>query len=469
MEKSRLLLVLRSLQKKEWRALGKWLYSPAHNLRKDTQRLYEYFDEKDRLQDDNACKKENAWTFLFPEEPFDDARFRQTMHFMLEAVESFLTYEAHENDPFRKRLTLAEVYRKLKVEKAYLKTLGEARHIHEKNPHKNALYHQHAYYLETETYEYKSIQRSDLNLQEMSDALDLSFIAGKLRQSVLMLAHQQVVKTQYDTGLLEPVLAYVEQRDLLHVPAIALYYYGYRALTQRQEPAHFLHLKEQLISHGALFPHEELRDLFLMAINYCIGQLNAGREEFNKEAFNLYQEGFRSKVLIDNGTVSQWTFLNTVNIGLKIHESEYLDQFIPTYQEFLEPRRRDTVVDFALAQLGYYRQEYKTAMQYLARLDTDDTLLLLRAKILLAKMYYEQEELVALESLLESMRTYVARKQLLSYHKTNLQHFIRLTRRLIRLTPGNKKQKTELAQDIQDAKPMTADDKKWLTDRLLEF
>ena len=57
-------------------------------------------------------------------------------------------------------------------------------------------------------------------LQEISDTLDVTYLADKLRQSCLIHAHQTVYQTDYDIGMLDEVLKYVEQKHFLEIPAI---------------------------------------------------------------------------------------------------------------------------------------------------------------------------------------------------------------------------------------------------------
>ncbi|MDV7399636.1 hypothetical protein RZS08_49940, partial [Arthrospira platensis SPKY1] len=93
-----------------------------------------------------------------------------------------------------------------------------------------------------------------LNLQKVSDTLDTHFISTKLRQACLMLAHQNVFKVEYDIGLLDQVLAFVETKKPFDVPAIAIYYHSYKSLKERDNESHFLALKDALLQFEDLFP-----------------------------------------------------------------------------------------------------------------------------------------------------------------------------------------------------------------------
>jgi hypothetical protein len=52
-----------------------------------------------------------------------------------------------------------------------------------------------------------------------------------------------------------------------------------------------------LTQYGNLFPADELRDLFILALNFCIRQYNAGSSDYLAEQFELYKEGFSKDFL----------------------------------------------------------------------------------------------------------------------------------------------------------------------------
>jgi hypothetical protein len=88
----------------------------------------------------------------------------------------------------------------------------------------------------------------------------------------------------------------------------------------------------------------------------------------------------------------------------------------------------------------------------------------LNAKMMLLKIYYELDEVDALESLLESMRAYLNRKEVTGYYRSNYQNIIRYTRKLVRINPYDKAPKEKLRQEIQQVNPLT--EREWLLRQL---
>ena len=91
-------------------------------------------------------------------------------------------------------------------------------------------------------------------------------------------------------------------------------------------------------------------------------------------------------------------------------------------------------------------------MRLLVQFDSEDYLLTLGAKTLLLKMYYESEEFEVLDSLLESIRIYLQRKQVLGYHKKHFENIIRFTKKMMDIPPFDKTKKEQLRQEILSTK-----------------
>ncbi|HMR44336.1 MAG TPA: hypothetical protein PKC40_10910, partial [Saprospiraceae bacterium] len=121
---------------------------------------------------------------------------------------------------------------------------------------------------------------------------------------------------------------------------------------------------------------------------------------------------------------------------------------------------------FSTANLAFEKKDYTTAMQLLTQVEFDDILMNLNSKRMLLKMFYEENELDALESLLESLRNYIQRKKVMGYHKANFTNLIRLTKKLIKVNPYNKNTLGTLKAEIQEAKPLAAAEKNWLLEQL---
>lgn len=471
MKNSHLATILQTFSKKEIREMRKWLHSPIHNQRQDVVDLFEYLVSSNHLTEDKFLQKDRIFRKVFPQEVFSDAKLRQSIHFLLKSIESYLITKELQEDTIQAKMALVSIYRKRKLTKAFQKTINEVKDLQQKANFQNEQFFRNEYLIQQEQYLFLEGQKKrniPMNLQEVSDALDTTFIADKLRQACLMLAHQKVYKTEYSIGLFQEIMQHIEDREYLNIPAISVYYYGYKAITEQDSTEYFENLRDQIRNNGHYFPPSEIKDIYLMAINYCIGKANTGRGDiFIRHTYELFKQGFENKVFVENGIISHYTFRNAVSAALRMKEYEWVNYFIHKFKPFLEETYQESLFLHSLARLKFESGQYEEAMKLLVATNFDDLLINLNAKTMLLKMYYELDETDALDYLLESMRTYIHRKKVMGYHKENYKNIIRYAKKIAHVNPFNKKDVKALELEIQTANPLT--EKDWLLKQLAQL
>lgn len=458
---SQLVQVCHSLTKKEVRDLKKWLQSPAHNQRADVVDLFAYLMQGDHLFQEKFLEKERIFQKVFPGEPYDDARLRQTFFFTLKAIEDFLSYQHLISEALNTRLALAKTYRHKKLDKPYQKRIREVEKLQEAHPFRDENFLISEYLIEMERYEYLSKQQrtKDINLQKLAEKQEHSFISGKLRIACYMLSHQRVYKTEYDFGMLANVLHYVSERaELLEVPAIRTYYYCYLAFSEPRDTAYFSHFKDAIFRYVDYFSQSEIRDLYLLAVNYCISKSNEGVSGFMQEAFELFKNGIAKKVFIENGILDHRTFRNVSGIAMNLKEFAWTESFIEKYRNYLPSKYKTDFVEDLRAQLYRKKGDLEKARQIALQISSDDPLINLNTRWMLVTIYYQEDELELLENQLENMKTYLNRKKVLAYHKTAYTNLIQYTRKLIRVNPFDRASKEKLRREIAEANPLIGKD-----------
>jgi hypothetical protein len=469
MQKSVLAEIVRSLSRKEIREVNKWLQSPAHNQREDVVRLFDFLTKHlgDTGQDE-VVEKNRAWKAVFPGETYDDARMRQVMYFLLKAIEEYLVFSDSMEDQAKYLNALTKTYRVRKLDKAYRQAHRQGRDFLEKQPLRNGYYLMNAYFFDLEEYNHRLpiSQNAPVNLQESADALEKWFLAEKLRIACAMIAHRNVFqKITYGPGLLDETLAYVQRKELLGEPAIAAFYYAYMAITNPEEESYFDQLEALLHSKIEQFDHSEARVLYIAAINYCILKGNQGRLDFARRLFILYRTGLENEILLENNIVSRYTFVNAVGAALRTNEYGWAEQFIEQFKHHLDDKERDSIVNFNLSRVYFEKKDYNKAQRLLTRFEYDDMLFNIIAKTMLLKIYYEQGELDAFESLLESMRIYLQRKEALDpTRKTAYKNMISLMKKLLNHNPYSKAQTERLRTVVESTQPLM--EKDWLLKQL---
>ena len=219
-----------------------------------------------------------------------------------------------------------------------------------------------------------------------------------------------------------------------------------------------------LFAHAATLPESEARDLYLLAINFGVRQVNSGRRSYFQQVMALYRSGLEQGYLLRNGVLSRFTYHNIVSTALQIEDIGYAEAFIEQWTEKLERRYRDRMYNFSRAKIAYAGQRYEEALPLLQQANYHDLLLNLGARTLLLKIYYELEEWEVLQSHLDAFSSYLRRKPGISYHRTNYRNLIRYTRRLLKIQSSNPKESEALLKSIEAEGTLT--EKEWLMKQL---
>ena len=117
-----------------------------------------------------------------------------------------------------------------------------------------------------------------------------------------------------------------------------------------------------------------------------------------------------------------------------------------------------------MAQLEYSRKNYHAALGLLQKSNYKEVLLNLAAKTVLLKIFYELDEFDLLDAHLKAMRTFIRRKKMMAYHEENYVNLVRLTRKLIECNTFDKREVSQLKQEILATK--VVEEKDWLTARI---
>lgn len=465
LNKSRLGSLFDTLTKQELRHLQKWMRSPFLNQKPVLISFFDYLHTT-IASEKVYPSKEDIFRQLFPKEDFDPQKVRWAMSQLSKQIEKYLVFQEYFSDSTAVKLKLAEAFRKRALEKQFHSTIEEVSSALKKKPTEDALFYKTAYDVQLEQYNFSSVgvRHISQNLQDIHDNFDIYFLSTKLRHSCLTISHQNVYKTEYDYGLLREVIQYVESRKLYTIPAVGVYYFCYLALANVEQESYFLQFKQMVFEYGDRFNTNELNGLYLLAINYCIRRLNQGKKHYAKEGLELYKAGLQSEALIQEGQISRFTYRNIIAMGLIVQDYTWVENFLHEYKPYLDKSHREQIFKFNLARLEYTRKNYNLALELLIQADFKDLLLNLSAKAMALKIYFELNEIRLLDAHLHSMKTFITRKKVMGYHRTNYLNLIKYTQKLIGLRPSDRLGAEAIREKIEAEKLIS--EREWLLQQL---
>jgi len=467
MQKSRLLEIFKSLNKVEVKKLRKWVRSPFFNQREDVILLFDYLEKNRPFEKIAKLHREHIFSKIFPNEKYDEKKIGYAQSFLLTEIKKFIAYQEFSKDEMRPQIYLTRSLRKRGLNRLFEGEWKSANVLLEKQPVRNSKYHFYNYQLQNEQYEFTNnlSRKQPKGLQEASNELTNYFIAEKLKQSCDKLSHQKLIGADYQQEFVTMVLHYLENNKIPDSTAVDIYYQSYKTLSETEDISHFENLKRKLKNESDKFPKPELNHLYLVAINYCIKQLNAGKSNFSNEVLDLYKEGLRQKVFMINGYLDRFTYKNTVAAAIHLKEFEWVEKFIYDYKNQLNIKWREDMFNYNLAVLYCNLPDYDKAMTLLQQAEFDDIFLKIAARKMLVKIYFDLEELNALDSLLDSFHRFLTRHfKNLGYHQPVYLNFIKFVKRLLQTPKFDKEARQKLKLEIESTKDLA--DKKWLIEKI---
>jgi hypothetical protein len=486
---SELLEIFKCLTKQDRRELHDFVRSPFHNKREDVILLYEYlnknFKEGPSVFQDNehknlgsVFKKENVFKAVFVDvKNYDDKQLRYTMSFLLKCIRQFLVYKDLTVNELNNEIALNRALRQRGADKIFEKNIQQSFLFFENQNLRHADFYFYKYRLQMVEYEYlhRRQRGGELHLQEISDSFDDFFMVEILRLACAMKAHQGISQRTYNLSFLEEVLTKIEKGTYAPTPSpqsagftsstVLAYYFAYKTLSNNAQSADFQSLKNFIVEKGSIFPQIEIRDLTLVAINFCIKKLNSGERQYELEALDLYKSGLEKGSFLENGELSPYTYKNIMMLSVKNNEFEWSEQFLHNFKKYLPARERENLFKYNLALFYFRKNEYAKAMQLLQEVTLKDALYNLDARRVLMCIYYELGEFDALDSLLESFKIFLHRQKDLSYHRQSYLNLIKFVKKLLQTNLLDKKEREILRGQILETTELTERD--WLLGQLV--
>ncbi len=437
MQKSKLIQYLLTFSKQDLRSFKDFVHSPYFNKHQKTRELLDYIlNVKD--MESPLLQKEIVFKKVFPNMTYHEQTLRTTMSYLTQLVYRFYGQKYHDSNPTEQQLGLLEIalqdgQKKMfkKHSLAWEKTQSQST-VRDSNYFFQASRFQHM----QNSFDLNFGKRSSGNfLEKAVSNFNTYFIAEKLRMTCEMLARKQVTGQDYSFLFLKELIVFLE-KEQLHFKSITgvwVYFLIYKMITSN-DPQYFFDLKLLLKEDVHLFKHQEGRDLYTHALNYCIGKLNVGESNFKKETFELYQQMVENGLLYIENRIHQWDYTNIVSLGCDFQESEWTLNFISEQKHYLLEAQRENTYNYNLAAYHYSKQEYSEAIQLLQNVEFNEIYNSVLTRILMLKIYFEIRDWQALDYLLETFRIYLIRtKQLEENRRKSGLNLIKYTRVLSRL------------------------------------
>ncbi len=462
MDNSALLEAIRSLSAWETRNFRRWLESPAFNTRPEPTRLFDYLLScvVKKLEPEVAkALAEMGSTDL------SDKKLRYEMTALLEVLREFFIWQEMNAAPCQRELYLLRSARRRGLEKNFALAERELEKAISKTSAVSLERYRIDFQKDQEKHEWNTQQKRGqvFPFEPLSQNLN-AWYAGQLMQLVCMNKAQNAAQRRQASASPDwaiPLLEQLPGKPYENLPAVALYHLGHEMLSHPEDVARVAAFRELLKNNAEKLPPQEAQGLLMLAINHGIRRINEGDREAIRTTLDFYLFGLESKLLHDERSIlSKYTYNNVLMTFVALEEWDAALQFLETYRPELAAAERENVYQYNLSIFHFRRGDYDTALDLLRNVSFADPMYNLESRKMLLKIYFEQNAIGPLESLLENMLTWLRRHPEIGYHREMYRNLARFTGRLLRIPIQDKEARKRLETKIRET-PLVAE-RGWL-------
>ena len=354
MTDNRLLKLLRKLRRKEMTRFREVEYSPYLNNHKDVKSLVSYLSGIYPEFGNGYCNRNTINQKVFPGKKSAQGHLAVVFTYTFRLLKKFLILEQaksenifEENHFFLRALRTKEA---LKLFSFFYQEVSDGETI---NPDKQGDFFKAS--VDSRPFDsahfekqFKRLAELDAHatilgmhqlnlLSEKQTWLDAFYLSEKLRDACELWQRSRVMKVEFaEDPMLEKVLQVVEHDKSIYsrYPSVLIYTHIYH-MFRAGNATLYLPTLEVVEANELLLPKQEVQSIYNHLQNFCIAQINRGKQDFLQELFSLYRTQLFKYLLLVDGKLPEWHYKNIVTAGLRLEEFEWVRSFLEKYRVYL--------------------------------------------------------------------------------------------------------------------------------------
>jgi hypothetical protein len=241
-------------------------------------------------------------------------------------------------------------------------------------------------------------------------------------------------------------------------------------LLEPEQTRHLDKYRELFEAHFKKFTQNEQSSMMHDIINYCLYNLELGKDRFRRIVFELNE--FRLKeglAFYPENQLSKAIYIQILNAAIDVNETRWAEDFIEKYTIWLLPAYRDSMKYMAYAFLYFHTGEYSKVFENLTKVEFVDIWDKLQTRVLSAKSYYELDEIETLLNTIDSSKHFINNNPSVSgIVRKHVHNFLKYLQKLVFIKENMEAGEIRiLRNELEKNKEISS--KKWLLEKLKEL
>ncbi len=468
MKNSKLVNILKSLSKEEFKYLGWFVRSDFFNTDKNIISFYEILKKWHPDFTSKNLEKSKVFQSLFPSRSYNDGKMRNLMLKMSGLLEQYLIELEIKTNPLKRELTLIEALRNRNFNENHKKRVLAIIDLINSQKIKN----EDDYYI----------------ISNLSQALYFhsNIITTSNPHEFLYKAHSnlkkyfQLAKLKLECELMtikasNPLVYSISSTQSSPENELIEIFSKIPELHETGGNALFQNIKKFFTENIDTLSSFDKRFILKHLLEFSIRNIRINAVQYYREVFELYKIGDECSILSNNGNISYTTFLNVVTNAARIKEFSWVIEFIENNKAMLPIENRHEISSLGMAYVLFYQKKYWETINIVSELYFKNTLYQLLSKSISLQSYFElfvkdNSYYDLTYSYTKSFEKYIDRNPKIGKNKTeSYLSYIRLTRNIIDSIYGNERNesnKKKFFNQLNAIKSIV--ERKWLGEQILK-
>lgn len=471
MLQTKVLKLLNKLDPTEFKGFLRFLQSPVFNKNNRVIALYNLLKKYYPAFDSPKLEREKLYEKLYPNKKYSYQQFANLISDLTKLTEEYYSHLAFKSDSFQQRKLLIQSYRDRDLYDLFEKESKEL--IIKIEQGKKAIDFQYSYNILYDLYFHPNTEkreRATPYLAQMATHLDDHYLHAKLLLAVEMKSREKIFNENYEIQLLQEVKKLASKAT--NNPNLYFYYLLLQLIESGQQED-FFKLKTYFSEHVDRVAQPLKISIFRALNNFCLGAIRNGNGKFSFEHVALYEMGIKKELILVNGKISTFSFLNAVTSGILCNQTKWVKAFINQYQQYISPDTHKEIMTMAKAYLAFHEQQYSKVTDLLFDFKPTIIDLNIQARTLVARAYFEisindESYYELFLSNLDAFSRYLYRVEGTNKQKIkaslNFIHFLKQLGKLLIEQKISNEYLNNLMLEIKDTKPLGA--QSWFLNRI---
>ena len=407
MQNSKLITLLKSLNKQELIDFQEIVDSPYFNKNKEVQAFVKILCIG-ITKNQKEPEKEEVFKKIYNHQNFEARKISDLTYITTNLFELFLAMENIKNDDILMKIKLLPEARSKNLNRVLISTYQDLQDLQKEYLFKNEDLALNNYLLNKEQLLHYIQVKSNRRNQAITNKqyyLNAFYVTAKLKLYAQAFRYSVKDSTEPVVQGLDEVLKILEnQPDILYQFTSANIYRNILNLYLKPEEEKFfydvLYIEESDNKH--LLP-EDLKDIYKHLIDYCYFKIQSGDNKFQFELFKLETKRLNLGLAYTENYLSGDDFERIFNLALTIGEFAYASDFLQNYRPKLPIEVKNDVYHFCLANYYYETKNPNKAIKSIKNHTFEIEKYSIDSKILLMKIYYEMEEDKSFNELIDKL------------------------------------------------------------------